>query len=393
MSRKQHSLENGRQERRDILTELIMAYTLKDFTEDEGDEGDPTAVLDKFIQTPYILDRIALFIYDKRLSLTEFTQLFETKPVGFENSRVYEAHQDETQLIIGFELRKERAEDTKNSKRGKAFLRVDKNTAFATLFTDYDRTNFQCIMRFFNKYYPFLSRIFFRSDEIRRLLEGVETNSGAKIVVTNYVLKRRYVRQETDNIWQDISYQKLFDRAAEDFLWVDSIDFEIEIESESKEEQVRGRVGIKRDGIIRSRGITYKKIRALFLDEFLSRYNEVYKIISKDRSISLTKLEPQPVKFIISEEIFRSNIETQKLIELIHDGLRNWGYSVLYNEQGSMYLLLHDYVSGSCFELLVVSTFEIVIIPKTQVTALSFNELVSFLMRYYDGELKEWMAT
>ena len=70
----------------------------------------------------------------------------------------------------------------------------------------------------------------------------------------------------------------------------------------------------------------------------------MYLNILKNRSRTIDDIEPRPVKISVVDEVFNEPQDIEQLIDIIHKGLNNWGYSILYQEGPYAFIMLHDYL-------------------------------------------------
>ena len=354
-----------------------MPYKLTHFIEG----GEIAKIFDNIEKVPIASIKVAIFLYDSRLlPMDIFNRL---KPYKFKNSSFKTEYEDGDNILLDFNIVKEggvaqRPDDTQ------VFLQVCKKEPLAILVTNSDSVYFEEVIHFFNKFYPFLSRIFLRSEDIKNLLISAKEKSGYDITVKNYVLKRYYVKKKIESTWEIIDYLDLFKKAAQDFLWVDGIYIHM-----TKAEGIVGMIRINRSGILKYSHTDYTTIYKLFIKQMLDNYLEKFGSVLKEKGRSINNIEPHPIKFVMNEEIFRDSKDAEQLITLMHKSLHNWGYSILSQEGGLLFITLHDYVSGGSYDILITSISEILIIPQTQVTSLSFNKVIMFLTETYDGVIED----
>lgn len=352
-----------------------MAYKIFHFTK----EGEFFKNLDTLKRQPNVPIKTMLFIYDFRYKLLDI--LNKIKPYDYEKSSYKIELEDEETLLLDLDIRKD--SEKLSESNGKVFLLVYKKQPLCIMITNSDRKYFNNVLNFFNKYYPLLSRIFLRSYEIKDLLTKVEHLDKIQLAVKNYVVKRYYIKPKTEIAYEKISFDDVFKRASENFLWVDSISLDILKNSTS------GNIRINRRGLISYIGLDFSSVFSLFISKILDNYARLYSEILSERSRSLEKLEPRPLRFAIEEEIFRSSKDLEQFLQSLHKNLYNWGYSVLFKEGSYIFLLLHDYQTGSSYEILISSSSEIFVIPQTQVTSISFSTLLNFLVNTYDGVIED----
>jgi len=350
-------------------------YKIFHFTE-EGKTFRKIDNLKKFPNTP---TKVVLFAYDD--SYDSLKLFNKRKQYEYENTSFKIEYNDEESTLLNFKIRRNGEEE--EDKNNEVFLLVLKKIPIAIMITNINSYYLKEKLRFFNKFYPFMSRVFFRSYEIERLLEFVEKEHEVDIFVKNYVVKRYYENPETRVCYERTKYKQVFKIASENYLWVDSILLEIE-----KENKIIFRVRISRKGIISFVGTDYSKIHLWIINNIIQNHYSMYRNILKNRSRTINNIEPRPVKISIVDEVFNEQKDIEQLMDIIYKGLNNWGYSILYQEGPYAFIMLHDYVTGSSYEMLICSKSEIFITPQTQVTPISFNNLLNLLLDNYDGSVE-----
>ena len=376
-----------------------MGYNLHHF----GEDGEIIQILDNIRKTRSPIRTVA-FIYDLR-GKPLLDVLEKSKPENYCNSKFSIKKETHNFVLLSLEINKSRAEESRkhieddsdedeSEELLEEFESVDelikktnetnllliyKQQPFAIYITNAVRTRFLSNLKFFNKYYPFFSRIFFRSKEIRSILDKLVKHDELQIEVVNYVLKRYYVNKRVDMGWEKVDYHELFERAYHNFLWVDGIYITVA----SKE--FSGKIRVNRKGIIQYEDLAFYTINDLVLNDVLQKYEQTHKEILSVRTRNLKHLEASPIKLILREEAFKSVDDIKQFIHLAEKGLREWGHSLLYVEGIHLCMILHDYEAGSSFDLYITSSNEIIIIPQTQVTSVSLNKLVSHIIENYDA--------
>ena len=343
--------------------------------------GEHLKKLDNLKRFSNIPIKVMLFIYDFRYELLDILE--KLKPYEYKNTSYSIDLEDENIILLNLNVVRN-SEETLNKKNGKIFLLISKEVPFCILVTNTDRRHFSNVLNFLNKYYPLLSRVFLRSHEMNELLLRIQKEDKAEISVKNYVVKRYYVKPKTEVAYEKISFETVFKRATENFLWVDSIFLDI------TKGMFSGSVRINRRGLISYTGnLDYSTIYSLFISKILDKYSKIYSNILTERSRTLQDLEPKPVRFYVDEEIFKSPNDVDQFLDSLHKNLHNWGYSVLFKEGSYLFIMLHDYQTGSSYEILISSPSEIFVIPQTQVTSISFSTLINFLVNTYDGAVED----
>lgn len=332
-------------------------------------------MLDSVRRIPKTPLRLVIFIYDTRQPFVDTLNAMIERQPDFRYTMAYE---DTENILLKISLpANEDADGTE------IYLLIYKLEPYVILVTNAGRGKLRGVISFWSAFYPLMSRIFFRSDDIRKLLAFIEKQHDVEILVKDYVLKRYYVNKKIDITWEDIGYDDLFEMAAENQLWVDSIHVSI-----AKKTSL-GNIRINRKGLIQYEGCTYSLVESLFVRRILSKHLKFYDRFLIERSRSLQNRQPRPVMLVTDEDAFKSPADTASFLTHVKKSLSNWGYSTLYEEGIYLFLLLHDYSSGSSYEILVASASEIIVTPQMQVTSLSFNTLINFFLNHYDGRIED----
>ncbi len=343
--------------------------------------GEHLKKLDNLKRFSNIPIKVMLFIYDFRYKLLDIFE--KLKPYEYKSSSYSIELEDENIILLNLNVVRN-SKEVPNKKNRKIFLLISKGAPFCILVTNIDRRHFSDVLNFLNKYYPLLSRIFLRSHEIRALLSKIQKEDKVAISVKSYVVKRYYVKPETRVGYKKTSFEEVFKKADEEFLWVDSIFLDI------TKGMFSGSVRINRRGLISYTGnLDYSTIYSLFISKIFDKYHKIYYDILNKRSRTLQDLEPKPVRFYVDEEIFKLSEDIDQFLDSLHKNLHNWGYSVLFKEGSYLFIMLHDYQTGSSYEILISSPSEIFVIPQTQVTSISFSTLINFLVNTYDGAIED----
>ncbi len=350
-----------------------MVYKIFHFTP----EGGPFKILDNLRSYSNIPIKTMMFVYDYRYNILEIIDKYKSEM--FKNSSYAKIIDDENTLLIDLNIVKNPEDPLTDN--GKTLFLVSKKQPFGILISNTSSRKFGHIIQYFNKYYPLISRIFLRSNEIKELLNSLEEEN-AKIIVRNYVLKRYYVKRKIDVGYEVINHNELFKIAQDNFLWVDSIQIDISTDN------FNGKIRINRRGRISYRGLDYSTIFSLLIEKIITKYSKKHSDILVKKSRTLNNLEPQPVRFFVDEEIFNSHDDIEQFLKSMHTNFNNWGYSILFNEGSYLLAILHDYQTGSSYDIIISSPSEVYIIPQTQVTSISFNALINFFIKNYDGEVE-----
>ncbi len=254
---------------------------------------------------------------------------------------------------------------------------------YLVLISRENRKDFDQLLKELSQLYPFISRIYIRSNEIKILLSLIQSREGSSIIVKESILKRYYGDKEIERSWVEhiADFNEVFRKAKQEDIWVDSLRVSIVVKN------IKGTLRINRKGVIQyEKGLDFLSLKSILLDELVNLRKKVIEH-NLPRPRNLENFEVFPILFSLNEDVFKDAEDAKRLINRIQKNLKTWGYSVLLSEEGFIWLLLHDYASGSSYELMVTSKSEVVVIPQTQTSPISFNELLSFLINNYNGEV------
>lgn len=322
--------------------------------------------------------KVAIITYDKRYSMAELFK--EHVPAAFDGT-TFEIDKSEIGDIFKFRL-KLYGGDVEPS----CLLINLKEWPIGIILSNAKHVDFKNVqLAFFRGYYPLISRTFFSSVELLKLLRRIEKTTEIDIEAQRYVVKRYYGKKETRLCFTKTPYSDLFLNAVSEHMWVDSIVVNLKGKSETNSVS---KLRIGRDGIFSYRNMGFAKFFVFVLEELLKTWNdELYKNTLENRTRSFEDVVAKPIKIKLKSELFLEENDALKFIAVIK-GLPKWGYSVISLNKFFVELNVLDYVSGGSFDITVPASNEIHIIPQTQVTPTVFNRLLSFLTENYEGEIQ-----
>lgn len=317
--------------------------------------------------------KAVLFTYDSRLEFDLFSHIISRK---FQTYNINDSTENDYASAI--ELLKQNSIEKRTS-----LLLISHREPYLVLISRENRKDFDQLLKELSQLYPFISRIYIRSNEIKILLSLIQSREGSSIIVKESILKRYYGDKEIERSWVEhiADFNEVFRKAKQEDIWVDSLRVSIVVKN------IKGTLRINRKGVIQyEKGLDFLSLKSILLDELVNLRKKVIEH-NLPRPRNLENFEVFPILFSLNEDVFKDAEDAKRLINRIQKNLKTWGYSVLLSEEGFIWLLLHDYASGSSYELMVTSKSEVVVIPQTQTSPISFNELLSFLINNYNGEV------
>lgn len=345
-----------------------------------SDEGSFFKELNTIEKLPHTPIRSAIFMYDERYDL--FSVLSEFKSDWDIIKNFDKIKEDKEKTLYSCKVRKNK-DNEQNIKKIRTFLIIYKSKRIAVLISNQRGDGWSSTLSVFKKFYPFMDRIFLRSFQILEILDYLENETGLNFLVKSYVAKRYFEKPRSEVCYEKIDYKTAFERAIEERLWVDSIWMSLKDDGNSI-----GNVRLNRKGIFSYSGISFSVFFNSFIKKAISFYIRTYMTILENKSRNLDSLDPKPVRIILKDEVFTENESFKKFVEMINNGLRNWGHSVIGSEGAFGQIMLQDYNSGGSFDIHIVSSKEIYIIPQTQVTTVTFNNLLRIILDNYEGDIE-----
>jgi hypothetical protein len=320
--------------------------------------------------------KVVAYTYDSRYSLQQLMDEWTPRQYDILDLRILEEDDDKTLLSV-----KIRRKD--GSVVGRPLLLVFKLVPLAFLVTTEDSEVVRSELIYYNKYYPFLNRIFLRDRHVYEVLRDVEKQHRVDVVAKDYVVKRYYGQPKTEVCYERTSFKEAFLKAHDRRLWIDSISFILEQDSFEL-----GRARIARNGMFHYHRMTFSRFYFLVLTSILSKFEIIHDQILNLRPRSLSYPEPSMIRLILTEDVFASKGAGEKLVGIVHEELPRWGYSVLSTNQNLVEMLVHDYSTGSSYDISVPTHSEIRVFPQTQVTNVSLAKILSVLIDNFEGDMQ-----
>lgn len=368
-----------------------MAETYIDYFDEDGPLLKRIESLDRIGSTPM---KAMILLEDPRINFTELIDRWV--PSQYEGTS-YEKEEYENYYIVKLDIVNRKKQDSlyecptcgesiskdeliEHGLQSELLLVFSKNQDDSVfyLITNEGSTELEIDLGFFNSLYPFISRVGFRSKQLRKVL--TEVSEDEEVKVKNYVAKRYYGEKTTiEEHPEDMSVQDAFQRARSEDTWIDSIACEVD----------GNRVRLSRSGPLHY----YQDYRfSDFLDEILTpllrETTEKYRKLLSDRSRDSESMDVKPLVFETENNVFSSEDEGSNLIKEINS-IDSFEVARVNEDKSMPELMIKDYKSGASFNLDVISTDKMAINPQTQVTEISLYKLINKISERYDGEFIE----
>jgi hypothetical protein len=255
----------------------------------------------------------------------------------------------------------------------------------------------KALMRFFESYYSEASRLHINSTQIQQLLDSIKQKTNCDIITDRVVaysridkrkkiiLGRRQRLKESDLRWTEEDYQISFRKAAENDQWIHNINFYGQSNG-----KVAFEASISRDGLLKCNG-NVKQLFDIVSGELLNVGKKNADIFSNKSRLE-NNGNIQPIAVVYPNDIFEDAEQNKKLIKAISE-FPHSSYSV-YHGNPYLHLSLVDYADGSSYDVWVVSSDKIIIVPQLRAT---FNSLSRFcehvFKRFQEGRLTEFKVS
>jgi hypothetical protein len=250
------------------------------------------------------------------------------------------------------------------------------------------------ITQFLSKYFPEISRVFLTNDEMENLFKAVEDATGFRVIVDSSVCKKRLPglgKKESQITYTDLPYMDVFEKALENDQWVNSIRYTAYmIVKPPRMDEIRTR---KFTGIVsRSCFFSIRSDLTPLLNtvipltiKFASARNQYFAI----RSQSASEIKPEPVVIKFEEPIFENIARNKQFVDSLTQ-LEDTSVSE-YHTNPYLHVSLLDYLDGSSYDIWIVSSNRLVIIPQFSASAASMSRLINHVFeRVQEGKIEEY---
>lgn len=227
---------------------------------------------------------------------------------------------------------------------------------------------------FFDKYYPFFSRLYIKSHILKMLIEKYQDTYKGDLKVIEYILKRYFDGKATERTYEECLFDTVIKRAINSRMWLDNITFKIDL----------GKIQISRSGKIQFYDdITFSDMLPMF-GTLISLFEPIFNIMTFDNDSS----QFNSSKIILSEDIFQDSNNISEFISYLNK-IENSSVSIISRNNGFAELTFLDYFSGASFDLYLYSTSEIIIVPRFEVTNVVYSKFINYIMEDYDGRIEK----
>jgi hypothetical protein len=225
---------------------------------------------------------------------------------------------------------------------------------------------------------------------LKRLLGGFRANyEFSELIITRATQRLRLPEEGTHRrvmpmmSWPDMALDEAIDWLVEHNGWFQAVQFDAK-----RDGHTATRVSITRDGVIRCDYLFEQVFRA-FVMPVCKMHHENVNLFSKRSRRDNPDLAARPLTIQFDEDRFDDPHENQTFIQAMRS-LRTASVSVLH---GNPYIHLGviDYMDGSTFDLWVVDSRELIIVPQMYVSVGAIKRLVNHVYdTYAEGEVSDF---
>lgn len=241
----------------------------------------------------------------------------------------------------------------------------------------------------FFEHNPRIYLTFLRHDYLHTLLTRLqEAREYTELVVARASLVSRFGVGQKETVipsvsWPGLRLEGAFQYAAEQNGWFRSLTFEA-----ARRSKVLAEISIQRNGIVRTDGDLSGVYDNLVLPICDLINNNIRQFNNRSRRDN-PELAVRPLSIDFGREQFDTVEENARFIEAMRN-LNNASVSVIH---GNPYISLSvvDYIDGSTFDLWVLNTRELVIVPQLKSSVSSIKRVISCVFdNYAEGIIKDF---
>jgi hypothetical protein len=278
--------------------------------------------------------------------------------------------------------------DQKNKKREIDKIFIAENKRYENIYTvislGYSRRPFNQVLSNFNKAYPKISLSFITHRKLENLLVKFRDELGFDLTIIRATSHSRIGKNIMTSIsWTEFSIERAFEWVASENGWFQNLTFRVD-----KSSMPTAEISISRNGIIRSN----RYFKLVFSDFILPISKVTYeniKFFSKRARLEDPDRNVHPLVIDIGEDQFINPEENHKFIDIMKT-MKATSLSVIHGNP-YIHISLIDYYDGSSFDILVLSTNKIIIVPQLKASFQAIKRLINYVFdNYTEGDIKEY---
>lgn len=246
------------------------------------------------------------------------------------------------------------------------------------------------LLPFIQGLYPTVMMTFITHKRLRNLLEEFQaTNQFTDLIITRASQRLRFEEEGKHKkvmpvvSWPDMDLTEAFNWVYQNNGWFQSLQFEVRRNSATIAE-----VSFTRQGIVRTNHI-FSKVFEAFVLPVCKTIHENIEIFGHRSRRENSDLAAKPLVIDFGEGQFSEVSENTKFIQAMRR-LKTASVSVLH---GNPYICMSviDYYDGSTFDLWVLNSNQLVIVPQMKGSIPAIKRLVNHVFdTYAEGEIKDY---
>ena len=246
------------------------------------------------------------------------------------------------------------------------------------------------LLPFLQGLYPKVVLTFITHKRLRKLLEDFKTNYHfTDLIITRASYRLRFVEEGKHKkivpvvSWPDMDLKEAFDWVYQNNGWFQSLQFDA-----VKDHLISTQVSFTRQGVVRTTRFFPNVFEAFILPVCKTIHDNI-KIFQNRSRREYEDLAAKPLVIDFGFELFTEISENEKFIRAMK-GFTTASISVLHGNP-YIHMSIIDYLDGSTFDLWVLSSTKIIIVPQMKGSFPAIKRLVNHIFdNYAEGSIKDY---
>ena len=248
----------------------------------------------------------------------------------------------------------------------------------------------RALLPFIQSLYPKVILTFITHKKLRKLLDDFQIKyQFKKLVITRASYRLRFEEEEKSEkivpmvSWPNMDLKEAFDWVYQNNGWFQSLQFR------AKGDSLYGtRISFTRQGITQADGLFQKAFDSFVMPVCKTIYENI-EFFGKRSRRENKDLQARPLIIDFGTDQFQDVSENKKFIQAIRR-LRTASTSVLHGNP-YIHMSVIDYFDGSTFDLWVLNSKQLFIVPQMKGTIAGIKRLISHIFdSYAEGEIKDY---
>lgn len=228
-----------------------------------------------------------------------------------------------------------------------------------------------------------------KTDEMRGLIELYKQSHGlsnVRIRRASQQLRFHDNKPMSAVVWPNMGTEEAFAFLHENNGWFKSIEFEAYSNGSSW-----GKVSIARNGTVRTT-LRYRAAANTIVQSIVDQVESQITLFSNRSRSKAENFEVKPLSIVFSEPLFEK-VETNKTFIEQFRTMKNASVSVIHGNP-YLHIQLIDYYDGSSFDVWVIESNRVDIVPQTKASAGSIKRITKHVFNTFaEGEVREYATT